>query len=107
MSRYFARVVDGIVEQVIIAASLEWCQSNLAGTWVETVTPRSTQHGQRFTGPGREWSEPDSGWRYRFWDTDIDLPDIYLPDDAPPANVEAANHLADILETASGKTRPS
>ena len=33
---HFAKVVDGIVEQVIVADSKEWCEANLGGTWVQT-----------------------------------------------------------------------
>lgn len=33
---HFAKVVDGIVEQVIVADTKEWCEENLGGTWVQT-----------------------------------------------------------------------
>lgn len=33
---HFAKVVDGIVETVIVADSKEWCEENLGGTWVQT-----------------------------------------------------------------------
>lgn len=33
---HFAKIVDGIVEQVIVADTKEWCESNLGGTWVQT-----------------------------------------------------------------------
>jgi len=33
---HFAEVVDGIVDQVIVADTAEWCESNLGGTWVQT-----------------------------------------------------------------------
>jgi hypothetical protein len=33
---HFAKVVDGIVEQVIVADTKEWCEANLGGTWVQT-----------------------------------------------------------------------
>lgn len=33
---HFAKVVDGIVEQVIVADTQEWCETNLGGTWVQT-----------------------------------------------------------------------
>lgn len=33
---HFAKVVDGIVEQVIVADTKEWCESNLGGEWVQT-----------------------------------------------------------------------
>ena len=33
---HFAKVVDGIVEQVIVADTKQWCETNLGGTWVQT-----------------------------------------------------------------------
>jgi hypothetical protein len=33
---HFAKVVDGIVDQVIVADTAEWCEANLGGTWVQT-----------------------------------------------------------------------
>jgi hypothetical protein len=33
---HFAKVVDGIVEQVIVADTAEWCKNNLGGDWVQT-----------------------------------------------------------------------
>ena len=33
---HFAKVVDGIVEQVIVADNAKWCEENLGGTWIQT-----------------------------------------------------------------------
>jgi hypothetical protein len=33
---HFAKVVDGIVEQVIVADTAQWCEANLGGTWIQT-----------------------------------------------------------------------
>jgi hypothetical protein len=33
---HFAKVVDGVVEQVIVADTAQWCEANLGGTWVQT-----------------------------------------------------------------------
>jgi hypothetical protein len=33
---HYAKVEDGVVTQVIVADSQEWCQNNLGGTWVQT-----------------------------------------------------------------------
>jgi len=33
---HFAKVVDGIVEQVIVADTAEWCETSLGGTWIQT-----------------------------------------------------------------------
>ena len=42
---HFAKVVDGIVEQVIVADTKEWCQANLGGEWVQTsYNTHANQH---------------------------------------------------------------
>jgi hypothetical protein len=33
---HYAKVEDGIVTQVIVCDSQEWCENNLGGTWVQT-----------------------------------------------------------------------
>jgi hypothetical protein len=33
---HFAKIVDGIVENVIVADTAEWCKTNLGGDWVQT-----------------------------------------------------------------------
>jgi hypothetical protein len=33
---HYAKIEDGLVTQVIVADSLEWCESNLGGTWLQT-----------------------------------------------------------------------
>jgi hypothetical protein len=33
---HFAKIVDGIVEQVIVADTKEWCEANLGGEWIQT-----------------------------------------------------------------------
>lgn len=33
---HFAKVVNGIVEEVIVADSQEWCDTHKGGTWVQT-----------------------------------------------------------------------
>jgi hypothetical protein len=33
---HFAKVNNGVVEQVIVADSKQWCEINLGGTWVQT-----------------------------------------------------------------------
>jgi hypothetical protein len=33
---HFAKVVNGIVEQVVVADTAEWCETNLGGTWIQT-----------------------------------------------------------------------
>ena len=61
---HYAKVEDGVVTQVIVADSKEWCQANLAGTWVQTSY--NTQGGvnsrdggtalhKNYAGIGYEW----------------------------------------------------
>jgi len=33
---HYAKVENGIVTQVIVADTQEWCETNLGGTWVQT-----------------------------------------------------------------------
>ena len=33
---HFAKIVDDIVVDVIVADTKEWCEENLSGTWVQT-----------------------------------------------------------------------
>ena len=33
---HFAEIVDGVVTQVIVAETKEWCETYLGGTWVQT-----------------------------------------------------------------------
>jgi hypothetical protein len=33
---HFAKVIDGVVDQVIVADDLDWCETNLGGVWVQT-----------------------------------------------------------------------
>ena len=33
---HFAKVIDGVVDQVIVADTKEWCEANLGGEWVQT-----------------------------------------------------------------------
>jgi hypothetical protein len=48
---HFAKVSDGIVEQVIVADNKEWCETNLGGTWVQTSY---NTHGGVNNRPGGE-----------------------------------------------------
>jgi hypothetical protein len=34
---HYAKVENGVVTKVIVAETKEWCESNLGGTWVETL----------------------------------------------------------------------
>ena len=61
---HYAKVEDGIVTQVIVADSKEWCQANLGGEWIQTSY--NTQGGvnsrnggealhKNYAGVGYEW----------------------------------------------------
>ena len=60
---HFAKVVDGVVEQVIVADNKEWCQANLGGTWVQTSyntqgnvhTLGGTPLHKNYAGVGYTW----------------------------------------------------
>lgn len=45
---HFAKVTDGIVEQVIVADNAQWCETNLGGVWVQTSY--NTQGGIHLLG---------------------------------------------------------
>jgi hypothetical protein len=73
---HFAKVVDGIVEQVIVADTKEWCEANLGGTWVQTsYNTHGGQHpegrplhknyagiGYTFDGVGFAAPQPYESW---------------------------------------------
>ena len=61
---HYAKVEDGIVTQVVVCDSQEWCETNLGGTWVQTSY--NTQGGvksreggtalhKNYAGIGYEW----------------------------------------------------
>lgn len=60
---HFAKVVDGIVEQVIVADTKEWCEANLGGEWVQTSyntlggvhTLGGTPLHKNYAGVGYSW----------------------------------------------------
>ena len=74
---HFAKVVDGVVEQVIVADNKEWCQASLGGTWVQTSyntqgnvhTLGGTPLHKNYAGVGYTWDgtgfaapEPYPSW---------------------------------------------
>jgi hypothetical protein len=46
---HFAKVVDGIVEQIIVADTAQWCETNLGGTWIQTSY---NTYGNKYTIEG-------------------------------------------------------
>ncbi len=74
---HFAKVIDGIVEQVIVADTAEWCETNLGGTWIQTSynttgnthTLGGTPLHKNYAGIGYSWDgvgfaapQPYSSW---------------------------------------------
>jgi hypothetical protein len=59
---HFAQVVDGVVTQVIVADTQEWCEANLGGVWVQTsYNTKGNQHPEgrplhkNYAGIGYTW----------------------------------------------------
>lgn len=59
---HYARVEDGVVTQVIVADTREWCEANLGGTWVQTsYNTKGNQHPEgrplhkNYAGIGYTW----------------------------------------------------
>lgn len=90
---HFAKVVNGIVEQVIVADTKEWCETNLGGTWVQTSyntyggehklggTPLNKNYagiGHTFDGVGFAAPQPYSSWTLNedtyIWEAPIAMP---------------------------------
>lgn len=70
---HFAKVVDGVVEQVIVADNKEWCQANLGGTWVQTsYNTHANQHPE-----GRALHKNYAGIGYTFDGTGFAAPQPY------------------------------
>jgi hypothetical protein len=90
---HFAKVVDGIVEQVIVADTAEWCETNLGGTWIQTSynttgnthTLGGTPLHKNYAGIGYSWDgvgfaapQPYSSWTKNsdtyFWEAPTPRP---------------------------------
>jgi hypothetical protein len=59
---HYAQIEDGVVTQVIVADSQEWCQTYLGGTWVQTsYNTHGNQHpegrplNKNYAGIGYTW----------------------------------------------------
>jgi hypothetical protein len=59
---HYAKVESGVVTQVIVADSKEWCEANLGGTWVQTsYNTKGNQHpegrplNKNYAGIGYSW----------------------------------------------------
>lgn len=60
---HFAKVTDGVVEQVIVADTQQWCETNLGGTWVQTSY---NTHGGVHTQGGTPLHKNYAGIGYTF-----------------------------------------
>ena len=107
---HFAQVTDGVVEQVIVADTKEWCEANLGGTWVQTSynthggvhalggTPLHKNYagiGYTFDGVGFAAPKPYDSWTLNadtyLWESPTPMPTdekIYAWDEATLAWVE-------------------
>jgi hypothetical protein len=107
---HFAKVVDGIVEQVIVADTAEWCKTNLGGTWIQTSynttgnthTLGGTPLHKNYAGIGYSWDgvgfaapQPYSSWTKNsdtyFWEAPTPRPTddkFYQWDEATTSWVE-------------------
>ena len=71
---HFAKVVDGIVEQVIVADTAQWCEANLGGTWVQTSY---NTHGNVHTLGGTPMHKNYAGIGYTWDGTGFTAPQPY------------------------------
>lgn len=107
---HFAKVVNGIVEQVIVADTKEWCEANLGGEWVQTSyntygnvhklggTPLHKNYagiGYSWDGTGFAAPQPYPSWSldlYSYlWQAPVAMPEdgkVYAWDEATTSWVE-------------------
>ena len=96
---HFAKVVDGIVEQVIVADNKEWCEANLGGEWVQTSyntlggvhTLGGTPLNKNYAGIGYTWDgtgfaapQPFASWTLN--------PDSYLWEAPTPMPIDGKRY---------------
>ena len=107
---HYAKVEDGVVTQVIVADSKEWCQANLGGTWVQTSYntkgnqhPNGTPLNKNYAGIGYTWDgtgfaapQPYASWNLNsdtyLWEAPVAMPTddkFYTWDEATTSWVEA------------------
>jgi len=109
---HFAKIVDGIVEQVIVADTKEWCETNLGGEWIQTSyntignkhrlggTPLHKNYagiGYTWDGTGFAAPQPFPSWTLNsdsyLWEPPVAMPTdgkIYQWDEATKSWIEAA-----------------
>ena len=98
---HFAQVVDGVVAQVIVADTKEWCESNLGGTWVQTSyntkgnvhTLGGTPLHKNYAGIGYTWDGTGFAAPKPFESWTLDT-DTYLWNAPTPMPVEEGKIFA-------------
>ncbi len=98
---HFAQVVDGVVAQVIVADTKEWCQANLGGEWVQTSY--NTHGGVNSRAGGEALNKNYAGIGYTFDGVGFAAPqpfeswtlnaDSYLWEAPTPMPVEEGKHF--------------
>ena len=83
---HYAKVEDGVVTQVIVADSKEWCQANLGGTWIQTSY--NTQGGVNSRQGGEALHKNYAGIGYLF-----DGVGFYAPSPYPSWTKDSETYL--------------
>ena len=118
---HYAKVENGLVTQVIVADTKEWCQTNLGGTWVQTsYNTKGNQHPEgrplhkNYAGIGYTWDgtgfaapQPYASWSLNS-DTYLWEAPTPMPTDLTEEEREAGTHYSWNEETTSWNkvTRP-
>jgi len=72
---HYAKVEDGVVTQVIVADTAEWCEANLGGEWVQTSY--NTHGGVNNREGGEALHKNYAGIGYTFDGTGFAAPQPY------------------------------
>lgn len=108
---HYAKIVDGVVEQVVVADTQEWCETNLGGTWVQTSyntignthTNGGTPLHKNYAGIGYTWDgtgfaapKPYPSWNLNsdtyIWEAPVSYPtdgNMYTWDETTTSWVES------------------
>ena len=92
---HFAQVINGIVEQVIVADTKEWCEANLGGTWVQTSYNTFGGVNNRIGGQALRKNFAGIGYTY---DADRDAVIAPKPDNATGFDEETCLWIVPIEE---------
>ena len=72
---HYAKVEDGIVTNVIVADTKEWCEANLGGTWIKTSY--NTHGGVNSRDGGEAIHKNYAGLGYTFDGVGFAAPQLY------------------------------